>query len=476
MSPNDDLWQRLQAFELDVEGASLPFSARLARDNGWSLEFAARVALEYKKFLYLACTAGHMVTPSDEVDQAWHLHLVYTRSYWDELCAKVLRQPLHHGPTQGGKGEGRKFENWYERTLDSYRAAFGEEPPSDIWPPSHIRFGEALYFRRVNLKRHFLLPRPRCPKASPEVSWKVAPAALLLALAGCSTSSSLNPFNPFDWYGSEFLTLFGMLCLAVMGFSFWIRSQVATPDDNHFPTALPDAYALTRLADGGTLPIDAALAALEQQGYISIDSKAQITRASTHGAPSHPFEREVWNAVTGRVKLEAVRYRLKGAMGRFDAELQRLGLIASNEARSYARNWPLGLSLLLVGFGCTKIVVGLNRDRPVGFLVVSCLVLLTFALVLCFAYPVRSSQRGKRYLKKLRLDYKHQKPTGSASFFGAAMGMEVPLMMALWGYAPLPSNLRSVFRPSASDSGSGGSDGGSGCGGSGCGGCGGGGD
>ena len=88
-------------------------------------------------------TAGHEVTPSDEVDQAWHLHLTYTRSYWDGLCDAVLGRALHHGPTKGGQAEGDRFENQYERTLASYRAAFGEEPPEDIWPPSAVRFGEA---------------------------------------------------------------------------------------------------------------------------------------------------------------------------------------------------------------------------------------------------------------------------------------------------------------------------------------------
>ena len=37
---------------------------------------------------------GRHIGPSDEVDQAWHLHLVYTRSYWGEFCPNVLGKPL----------------------------------------------------------------------------------------------------------------------------------------------------------------------------------------------------------------------------------------------------------------------------------------------------------------------------------------------------------------------------------------------
>jgi len=58
----------------------LPFEARLARENGWCRAYTQRVIVEYKRFVYLAMTAGHVVTPSEEVDHAWHMHLTYTRS------------------------------------------------------------------------------------------------------------------------------------------------------------------------------------------------------------------------------------------------------------------------------------------------------------------------------------------------------------------------------------------------------------
>jgi hypothetical protein len=53
-----ELWAKLLAFDLDG-GAQLSFSKRLARDNGWSVAFAQRVVLEYKKFVFLAATCGH---------------------------------------------------------------------------------------------------------------------------------------------------------------------------------------------------------------------------------------------------------------------------------------------------------------------------------------------------------------------------------------------------------------------------------
>ena len=159
-APVRDLWMRISTFQLDDETASLPFSKRLARENGWSRQFACRVVREYKKFCFIAITAKHGVTPSDDVDQAWHLHLLYTRSYWDGFCAHALGRPLHHGPTRGGNDESSKFRRWYGDTLRSYQQIFGP-PPGDIWPDVETRFAPGTSFRRVNLRDYWLLPKPR---------------------------------------------------------------------------------------------------------------------------------------------------------------------------------------------------------------------------------------------------------------------------------------------------------------------------
>ena len=102
---NRELWDRLEAFEPDHPDSEFSFSMRLARDNGWNHEFAKRVIKEYKRFLFLCAEAGHPVTPSEEVDEAWHLHLCYTRSYWNDLCRDIIGKPIHHQPTTGGAAD-----------------------------------------------------------------------------------------------------------------------------------------------------------------------------------------------------------------------------------------------------------------------------------------------------------------------------------------------------------------------------------
>lgn len=124
-----ELYSKLQFFKFTEADAELTFQDRLADENVWDHLYAERVIEEYRRFLVLAMYAGHIVCPSDQVDQVWHLHMLYSHSYWDELCDKVLDRPLHHQPTLGGTEEQEKYSELYERTLESYERIFGEAPP-----------------------------------------------------------------------------------------------------------------------------------------------------------------------------------------------------------------------------------------------------------------------------------------------------------------------------------------------------------
>jgi hypothetical protein len=99
-----ELYLRLQNHCFDAPGSSIPFAAKLACEQGWSVAKSERVLSEYRRFLFLALEAGHPVSPSRAVDQAWHQHLLDTRSYWQEFCPRVLGQPVHHTPSRGGRG------------------------------------------------------------------------------------------------------------------------------------------------------------------------------------------------------------------------------------------------------------------------------------------------------------------------------------------------------------------------------------
>jgi hypothetical protein len=154
-SEETKVYADIEAFVFDEGAPDMSFADRLSKDNGWSRLYSLRVIEEYRKFAFLMVAGGHMVVPSDQVDQAWHQHLLYTRS-WAEFCKKVLHRPVHHEPTRGGDAEKNRFVTGYAQTLQTYRRFFGP-PPGDIWPDAPLRFGKDLHYRRVNTKDNLVI-------------------------------------------------------------------------------------------------------------------------------------------------------------------------------------------------------------------------------------------------------------------------------------------------------------------------------
>jgi hypothetical protein len=134
-------------FSVGDENTHRSFIQRLAKERGWSVSASERAFEEYKKFLYLGAKTNEMVTPSDAIDQVWHLHLLYTKSYWNDLCGEVLKRSFHHGPSNGGKAEEKKFGACYLATLQAYKHHFGS-PPADLWPVGSQR---QTNYQRVDL-------------------------------------------------------------------------------------------------------------------------------------------------------------------------------------------------------------------------------------------------------------------------------------------------------------------------------------
>jgi hypothetical protein len=220
---HDPVWKKLQAFDLEAADAKLNFTLRLARENGWSVSQARQVVGEYKKFLWMAVHAGHPVTPSDEVDQAWHLHLVYTESYWNDLCRDILGRPLHHGPTRGGAAEDAKYHDWYAKTLAFYEASFGHAPPDAVWPAPEQRFHRGRRFQRVDKGSHWVLSKavwqPRLRAAA-----LVASAVVLTDLAMSWRSGSRSAGEGQNSLLGAELVIF----LGVIGFFVLVALLVAT--------------------------------------------------------------------------------------------------------------------------------------------------------------------------------------------------------------------------------------------------------
>lgn len=130
MKINNELWQKILDFDFDNSGGDYPFTVRLASENRWTEYFTQQAILEYRKFMYLAATAGAMVSPSEIVDAVWHQHLIFTQSY-KAFCA-LLGKDIQHIPSTHNAQEAAAFKEAATRTRECYQEPFGRQP-KEIW-------------------------------------------------------------------------------------------------------------------------------------------------------------------------------------------------------------------------------------------------------------------------------------------------------------------------------------------------------
>lgn len=116
------LWRRIQNNTLiDGDTDNTKFIFRVAEKHNWDYFDTQDLIEEYKKFLYIAVTDGP-ATPSKQVDEIWHEHILFTKDYFGRW-SEILGRTLHHEP--GFKGE--DFSKTFKRTEDKKREFFGEE-------------------------------------------------------------------------------------------------------------------------------------------------------------------------------------------------------------------------------------------------------------------------------------------------------------------------------------------------------------
>jgi hypothetical protein len=465
-----ELYQRIQQFSLDVIDSNLPFSHRLARENGWTIAYAQRVVEEYKKFTFLAIVAGHPVTPSDQVDQAWHLHLLYTQSYWEEFCPKVLQAPLHHNPTKGGQQERGKFNDWYSGTLTSYERFFQQSPPPDVWSPPRIRFGRELAFRRINTQQNWVLPKPDASQLFHSrrwlswlsaflmmslALWATPVCAALLSTSNSSIDVSLATFLPL--YAWTATTSFACIVTTSLLFQrFNRRFQSGGP---LFAAILFGLFLVgsSWLAAGFT-----TLPGWEFLGFFVLSAIAGMVA---------DFVLSKWVQMRSHCTLRPLQSDYTPSWEEFQRSSPVLEQIFH-----LATQCGLLCVIGLYGLGIARVGLGLQRQKPVGYLIALCLIMAVYLLW-------RLNQAHLK-LPLLKTSIWILSILGTALLLFSTpqlLWVGVPLgLFYLWRRTPVTGRGRTTCvngncgDGGSSGDGGGGDGGGGGCGGGGCGGCGGG--
>ena len=304
----------------------------------------------------------------------------------------------------------------------------------------------------------------------------------------------LYQLNPFDLPGPTFLLLYIVILVVACVLTFVLRKSAKAAD--HYPNLKGvsfDAYETAYLNGGPKLVVETAIATLVKSNALHLSFvDYTLSPVAVSSRVSHPFEQTIYGLVASREATTIKRIKAKAAMAtsQIGERLKTLGLILDQQQIVIAQTLPLILFVLVLLFGSIKLLVGFSRGRPIGFLLVLCLMSAFIAYRLYKSPPLRTAS-GDSVLEALQQENAALGFTAKSQPEQLAAG-DVSLAMALFGMTALAftdqswSELKKQIFPvsgggsgssgsscSSSSCGSSGSSGcGGGCGGGGCGGCG----
>lgn len=452
-----ELWENIQNFNFDDQNSSYPFSRKLATENNWSFSFTQQAIAEYRKFIFLCCISPTGASPSETVDKVWHLHLTYTKNYWEDFCQNTLQQDIHHHPSRGGPTEKTKHDNWYRETRQHYEATFKNPPPSLIWPSPHAAeeiinedIYDAIFFKRV-----------------------VLAFGITVFLFACAV-------NLYRTSGPDFLLCYALICVAALAAIWFTQKNKEQRLQQIVFANLPNSfsvYEITRFIYGPHRCYQTALVDLIKRGIIETENNG-------YKIISLP-PMVIYNEKNPLLPQLISHYKT----GDLFSYLEGFGLSDTDDLKHPAFEKLYHLSrkvdypkfiipgiVLLMGFA--RIMQGMANDKPVGFLAGMMIVFSGIALLILqmHAYPKLVKHMTEEYWERQNANGKGGDVIGNFSILGtvAIAGFaEYAFLTTDFAYYE-PKNQRwtgGEYVNYSSSSCSGGGDGGGGCGG-GCGGCG----
>ena len=377
------LLARIEAWPLADPLAPIGFEDRLADENRWTRGFALRVVAEYRRFLCLTQVAGHVVTPSREVDAAWHLHLTCTRDY-SAMCETLFGRFLHHEASKGGTEQLEHHQGLYQRTLESYRQAFGEDPPADIWPPVELRFAPLPVESAETMIGSMTVPRDALPGAM---------ALSALAGVGAWLVGVRGPW--LEWTGTVWFLACALALIGVGLVASW--TGTSTPRRGlHAPPL--DAEEAAWLAGGRGRVALAVITRLVSLGVLRLrpergeDGKIRIaslerTELEVGQARLDPAARRIAALPAGWVSPSDVLEGIASPCREIDLRLRRAGLRGDESLLTGSRLAVLALSLGVLAVSCHRLTAGLANFEPA--------VLLHAGLIALNLWQVSLLSRGR---------------------------------------------------------------------------------
>jgi len=203
--------------------------------------------------------------------------------------------------------------------------------------------------------------------------------------------------------------------------------------------AVPLNVAVTMALSQATAALSYALSGSQNRNRLfSLESKPEF---------SHELEKHVYAAAygPGGNSIANVRSSAKTQVTKIVEQLQELGLVLSNKQARKAILLPLMLALVAIAVGIIKIVIGLDRGKPVGFLVALCFCGFIVSLI-ALARPPRRTRLGDAVLTKLQEHHTGTRYLGRN--VSAVSAAEFATFLGLFGMTALAGTEYSDLRKS----------------------------
>lgn len=118
--PSDVSLEESHKFIFDMDLSKI--SKKLSEQKGWSKCSAERACDLYRKFLFLQKKYGenYILSPSEDIDEVWHLHILDTPKYWQD-CQQIFGKYFHHVPVyEKNKSEFSSFQSTQDLYYKEY--------------------------------------------------------------------------------------------------------------------------------------------------------------------------------------------------------------------------------------------------------------------------------------------------------------------------------------------------------------------
>jgi uncharacterized protein (TIGR04222 family) len=268
--------------------------------------------------------------------------------------------------------------------------------------------------------------------------------------------------NPLNWTAGPFLTFYVSIAGLVWLAAWLVRRNIGEGARAHPILTTPE---LAYLAGGEQRVGDAVIAGLlaSNAAAISPDGRTiEVDGAKLGTQPDlAPFARP---GLSGEMKRLEFQHRMGLGVNALGKKLEQLGLCPDPSLLPAYRLKVLALFAVPLLLGIAKVQIGMERQKPVGFLII--LLIITAIVTLYFLSAPRLTRAGHEVLAAAQLQYSRAAR--------APLENELMLAVTLTGLVVLSGTpYDALYAASRADGGSGGGGCGGGGGGGGCGGCGG---